>query len=167
MFFLKKVGIGCSRFSLCLGSKNGSFEFNDLINIATSNNQDYISSAQKHDVIDRIDNKEIFSLSLAKEFTGNNEELAIELFDMLRAELSEYVDAITLAVKDNNLIDLREQVHKLHGASRCCGTSELKQVSSYIENLIDQNIAFDLDRETSKLLDAIQKVTDYTLDKES
>jgi len=105
----------------------------------------------------------VFSIDLAKEFTGNNEELAYELFSMLRAELDNYKDAISTAIKNNDLSDLREQVHKLHGASRCCGTTELKQASSHIETLISQNINFDIEKEASMLLKAIKNVADYKI----
>ena len=71
----------------------------------------------------------IFSLNMAKEFTGNNEALAYELFNMLRAELESYNIEISAAVDDNDLKKLRDHVHKLHGASRCCGTTELKKTS--------------------------------------
>jgi two-component system sensor histidine kinase BarA len=107
--------------------------------------------------------EKIFSIDLAKKFTGNNEELAYELLGMFRAELVGYKKAISNAVKANNLIKLREQVHKLHGASRCCGTTELKQVSSHIEKLIGQKIDFDIKKETDLLLTAIRNVADYKL----
>ncbi len=107
--------------------------------------------------------KDIFSIDLAKEFTGDNEELAYELFSMLRTEVDEYDKAISIAVKNNDLKKLHETVHKLHGASRCCGTTELKNTSSYIENLIHQNINFDLEKETRPLLIAIKNVANYKI----
>ncbi|NOR41720.1 MAG: response regulator [Gammaproteobacteria bacterium] len=107
--------------------------------------------------------KNIFSIAIAKEFTGDNEELAYELFNMLRTELDGYKKAISIAVKNNDLKKLHEQVHKLHGASRCCGTTELKKTSSHIENLIHQNISFDIEKETRPLLIAIQNVADYKI----
>jgi len=109
----------------------------------------------------------IFSIKIAKEFTGNNEDLAYELFSMLRAELDNYKECITDAVHNNSLSELREQVHKLHGASRCCGTTELKQVSSHIETLINQNINFDIEKETGLLLKAIQNVVYYKIETET
>jgi len=109
------------------------------------------------------DTNAVFSITLAKEFTGDNEELAYELFSMLRAELDNYRNAISTAIKNNDLTALRDQVHKLHGASRCCGTTELKQTSGHIETLIDQNINFDIEKETSLLLKAIKKVADYKI----
>ncbi|VAW55062.1 BarA sensory histidine kinase (= VarS = GacS) [hydrothermal vent metagenome] len=109
-------------------------------------------------------NKTIFSIDLAKEFTGDNEELAYELFSMLRAELDDYSQAISIAVRENSIDQLRDAVHKLHGASRCCGTTELKNTSNHIENLINQKIVFDIDKETTQLLTAIQNVTDFQID---
>ena len=108
----------------------------------------------------------VFSIDLAKEFTGNNEELAYELFGMLRAELNTYKKAIVTAVENNDLSELRNQVHKLHGASRCCGTTELKEVSNRIESYIMQEIEFDTDEEIPLLLDAIQNVADIEIDRQ-
>lgn len=110
-------------------------------------------------------NNKIFSLELAKEFTGNNEELAYELFEMLRSELNGYKEVIKIAVKNNDIIELHAQVHKLHGASRCCGTTELKEISNRIENLINQKINFDIKNETEQLLIAIQNVADFKIDR--
>lgn len=115
-----------------------------------------IDESQNHD-------KKIFSIDLAKEFTGNNEELAYELFGMLRAELNSYSEAISAAIENNDLTELYEQVHKLHGASRCCGTTELKQASSHLENLINQKTNFDIKQESQILLAAIKNVANYTL----
>jgi len=109
-------------------------------------------------------NKTIFSIDLAKEFTGENEELAYELFSMLRSELGDYSKEILKAVGENNIEQLHTTVHKLHGASRCCGTTELKNTSSHIEKLIKQKIVFDMDKETTQLLTAIQNVIEFQVD---
>jgi len=105
--------------------------------------------------------KNVFSIDIAKEFTGNNEDLAYELFNMLRAELNDYSKDISNAIKNNDLNKLKATVHKLHGASRCCGTTELKDTSSHVENLINQNIYFDIKEETIALLTAIKNVANY------
>jgi two-component system sensor histidine kinase BarA len=109
--------------------------------------------------------EKIFSLDVAKEFTGDNEDLAYELFDMLRGELNDYKNAITIAVKNHNISELLEHVHKLHGASRCCGTTELKQASNHLETLINKKIDFDIKKETDILLTAIHNVAAFKLDK--
>jgi len=126
-----------------------------------------ISEPASTDAARDCDEDTIFSIELAKKFTGDSEELAYELFSMLRSELNNYVENISEAVKNNSLSELREQVHKLHGASRCCGTTELKQVSSHIETLINQNINFDIEHETDLLLKAIQNVVDYKIENDA
>ena len=126
------------------------------LSITSTENQSTKSSNQS--------DEKIFSLDLAKTFTGNNEELAYELFNMLQAESENYTKAIKEAVDGNDLKTLRDLAHKLHGSSRCCGTTELKNVSSHLESLIDNKINFDLKKETSLLLTAIQNVADYNLD---
>ena len=133
-------------------------------NITTTELNNNDTDGDRKTASDKKNKEKIFSIDLAKEFTGNNEELAYELFGMLRAELQSYNIAITAAVNNNDLKKLREHVHKLHGASRCCGTTELKQASSHIESLIDQKIDFDLKKETSILMAAIKDVADYNLE---
>ena len=83
---------------------------------------------------------------------------------MLQAELGSYTKAINEEVDSNDLKTLRDHAHKLHGSSRCCGTTELKSASSHLESLIDKKINFDIKKETSILLTAIQNVADYNLD---
>lgn len=106
----------------------------------------------------------VFSLELAKEFTGDNEELAYELFSMLRSELDSYKKHISDAVNNSNMKELHAHLHKLNGASRCCGTSELKDISSRIENMIINNINFDVETEIKQLFTAIQNVADYKIE---
>ena len=119
-----------------------------------------ISNSSKKELNDDA----IFSIEAAKEFTGNNETLAYELFNMLRAELTKYSQDISAAIQNNDLEELRNQAHRLHGSSRCCGTRELKEASSHIENLINQKIDFDIKKESTLLLTAIKNVADYKMD---
>jgi len=132
------------------------------------NDTDLSSSSETDTASNELQNStgrtSIFSLELAKEFTGNNEELAYELFEMLRAELDNYASAISEAADNKDLVKLREQAHKLHGASRCCGTTELKQASSHIESLIDNKVNFDIEEESRTLLTAIDNVAGYDRD---
>jgi two-component system sensor histidine kinase BarA len=139
-----------------------SSSFND-IDLSSSSEADTGSNGRQSST----SRTNIFSLELAKEFTGNNEELAYELFEMLRAELDNYVSAISEAADNRDLAKLREQAHKLHGASRCCGTTELKQASSHIESLIDKKINFDIVEESRTLITAIENVANYDIDEAS
>ncbi len=106
----------------------------------------------------------IFSLDTASEFTGGNKKLALELFSMLRAELDDYTSKIKQAVKLNNREELKNIIHKLHGASRCCGTVKLKYACSEIENLVNHNVEFNLQDKTNSLLTIIQQVKEIDID---
>lgn len=109
----------------------------------------------------------VFSLEAAKEFTGDNKELAYELFNMLRSDLKNYETAINQAAADNDMEELLRQAHKLHGASRCCGTIELKNVSSHIEKLINNKAGFDVQKEVEILLNAINNVANFKFDEDN
>lgn len=124
-----------------------------------------IPDINKYNKTDPINTNElIFSIDIARGFTGNNEELAYELFGMLRAELDGYIEEITTAVENGDQEEIHQQIHKLHGASRCCGTTELKEICGRIENLINQRINFDVEKEISQLFIAIKNVADYKID---
>ncbi len=103
-------------------------------------------------------NNNIFSISQAKKFTSNNEELAYELIDMLRAELDEYTVNIKNAVKSNDTDVLQKVVHKLHGASRCCGTRNLQEICQRLENHLSNKTSFNIENETNSLLHAIDEL---------
>jgi len=131
----------------------------DSFNCANDDTDSNRNISDNHDKNDFI-----FSIELAKKFTNDNEDLAYELFGMLRGELADYKKLIAIAVADKDLTELRNQVHKLHGASRCCGTSELKKISSCLENLILNNIEFDIHEETNTLLAAIKNVEEFDIE---
>jgi len=106
---------------------------------------------------------DIFSLDIAKEFTNKNEALAIELFDMLRAELNEYVSNINLAITNNDVKALKQVVHKLHGASRCCGTTNLKNICYKIENSLNNEINTNTQTLVQSLLQTIEQLKNFKL----
>ena len=45
---------------------------------------------------------------------------------MLIAELPDYRNALNKALNTDNKEELKQHTHKLHGASRCCGTPALR-----------------------------------------
>ena len=94
---------------------------------------------------------EVFSKQEAKELAAGNDELANELTSMLIAELPVYRSEISNAFTSNNKLDLKHQTHKLHGASRCCGTPALRYAANQLENIIDKNLT-DRFKDNFKLL---------------
>lgn len=109
-------------------------------------------------------NKVVFSIELARQFTGNDDDLARELFNMLKNELDDYSRAITSALEAEDMKTLKEHVHKLHGASRCCGTRQLQESCSRIEKLIDSNEVFDIGEQIATLLSAIRNVAEHQIE---
>ena len=102
----------------------------------------------------------IFSITEAEKFTAGNTTLAIELTTMLKNELPDYQKKISQALDSEEYAELKTQVHKLHGATRCCGTPALREAAEYMESVIDNaqhdelaTAAARLSREISRLLD--------------
>lgn len=86
------------------------------------------------------DTLEIFSREEARDLAAGNGELANELTSMLISELPMYRSEIKNAFATNNKVNLKDQTHKLHGASRCCGTPALRYAADRLENVIDDNL---------------------------
>lgn len=66
---------------------------------------------------------------------ANNQKLAKELLTMLQAELPNHKTLINSAAKSGELVELKDEVHKLHGAARVCGVAKLTEASKELEVL--------------------------------
>ena len=95
----------------------------------------------------------------AEKFTAGNTALAIELANMLKLELPDYQRNISIALESNDHTELKMQVHKLHGATRCCGTPALREASENMERVLDtaqfdelESAAHRLEQEINRLL---------------
>ncbi len=104
-----------------------------------------------------------FSKTEAIELAAGNISLANELTSMLLNELHTYQKAIIKSFADKKYKELKQQVHKLHGASRCCGTPALRQAAASLEAAIDIDDAEACSTLTQQLLDHIE----YLLDAEA
>ena len=75
------------------------------------------------------DNDKVFDEDLARRRAGGRQSLADEMLKMLLDSLSEDRPAISSAFDSGDQETLLERVHKLHGATRYCGTrSEERRV---------------------------------------
>ena len=117
--------------------------------------------ADKKNITQDKTDSTVFSLEKASTFTEGNAALALELIHMLKLELPEYQIKIASALESKNYTELKSQVHKLHGASRCCGTPALCSAAAHMEQLIDNKSQHDvlataankLSHEISRLLE--------------
>lgn len=70
------------------------------------------------------------------ELASGKEEVAKELLDMFVNELPDVSDSLRAAFTDQNLADLEEIVHKLHGGSCYCGVPQLKDAAADLEKYL-------------------------------
>ncbi|MDX1803109.1 MAG: response regulator [Alcanivorax sp.] len=83
-----------------------------------------------------LDQARVLDETLANQRAGGRPELAREMLRMLLDNLLEDRPAISRAFDQNNLEQLLEQVHKLHGATRYCGTPRLEMAARRLEEAL-------------------------------
>jgi len=105
----------------------------------------------------------VFSYDEARKLTNGNTELALELVSMLRNELPRHRHSIMSAYESDDLAQLKEHAHKLNGASRCCGTPGLQQAADALERAIDSEPHEHIGTLVDELLDAIDRLMAYDL----
>ncbi|MFW2373740.1 MAG: response regulator [Gammaproteobacteria bacterium] len=107
------------------------------------------------------DNPLIYDPDEATSLAGGNSQLAEELLGMLIKELPEHKSRIELARHENDISQLKQVTHKLHGATSYCGVPMLRIRARELENLIDTQQVDDLDDHYNDLLTAIDELIDY------
>lgn len=90
---------------------------------------------------------------------GNNPQIAEELLAFLRKTLREEVLAITQAFKDNELTELLQRVHKLHGGVSYCGLPRLKRTLGMLEISLKKNVLAEL----PQLITSLQAETELVM----
>lgn len=101
---------------------------------------------------------EIFSKDEASELASGDKELANELTTMLVAELPDYRADIQDAFTKKDITNLKDQTHKLHGASRCCGTPALRFAANQLETAIDSGPNDDFEESVKLLIHEIDRL---------
>lgn len=82
---------------------------------------------------------EIYDLEKAVDLAGGNRKLALELINMLIEQLPAEKIEISQSFSDNDITSLKQQIHKLHGSSQCCGTAALTIAAKDFEAVIENN----------------------------
>ena len=96
--------------------------------------------------------------------SNNKEDLAKELLEMLKKDLPSFQAGINQALKTNNIQQLQNHTHKLHGACCYCGVPRLKQLAEQLESQIkthknDQlaSLVKKVDQEIQNVLTALKQ----------
>ena len=99
-----------------------------------------------------------FSKTEALELAAGNIQLANELTKMLIDELPDHLQIINDALSRDDTEKLKQQTHKLHGATRCCGAVAIRNAAEQLESDIDNGALDKLRSATQLLTDEINKM---------
>jgi len=80
----------------------------------------------------------IVDWELAYRLAGGKKELAEEMLNMLLSTLPNDLAQIKAAFDSDNLVSLKDAVHRLNGATRYCGVPGLQSIVKDLETLIKQ-----------------------------
>jgi len=108
---------------------------------------------------------EVFNINESINLAGGNRELALELMAMLIDELPSHRSKIEKFHSTADFDSMKQQVHMLHGSSKCCGTPALMKASQVLEATIDRNDIDQLGEHITNLMTEIDRV--LALDVES
>ncbi len=103
---------------------------------------------------------------LCIKLAGNKRDLAHEMLSMLIVSLPQDRQDIMRAYQQQNLIDLREYVHKLHGACCYIGVPRLKFIAQGLEAALTTTSADILEQYIGQLNVEVHEIIDYYDSKE-
>ncbi len=75
----------------------------------------------------------------ALEFAGGNKELANELYSMFIEDLPNMKQKLIHAFEKNDLSQIEEEAHKIHGAASCCAVFQIKDAANKLEKATIRN----------------------------
>jgi len=108
------------------------------------------------------DSHQVVDEALGKQRAGGREHLARDLFGMLLASLEQDAPGINALSESNDRDALLERVHKLHGASRYCGTPRLEHAARDLEEGLKTDVDDQrLEHLVAALLAEIESVRQY------
>ena len=103
----------------------------------------------------------IIDRKLALERAGGDQALADELFAMLLGELPTHSAALKAALNGRDLVTLREQAHRLKGATTYCGVPALHSAAAELHDHLRRGETAELDGDVAVVLDEITQVLEH------
>jgi len=110
-----------------------------------------------------LDSLPLVDWNQAVSLAGGNPQLAEELFAMFRRDLPSFRETILSAHAEGRIDELRDSVHKLHGATAYCGVPRLRRIAGSLDLELKQGTLTDLDARLRELLAAIDALSTITL----
>lgn len=99
--------------------------------------------------------------ALCKKLAGNKEDLAQEMLEMLITGLADDQASIKQAYDAKNYNDLREHVHRLHGACCYVGVPKLKAIAKELEDAIAHEVMDKVTHYVNALEKEVGKILRY------
>jgi len=94
----------------------------------------------------------------ALKFAGGNKQLADELYKMFIEDLPNMKEKLTLAFNDNDMTQVEEETHKIHGAASCCAVFQIKDAAQLLEKATIRNKTDEIPLHYESLMIKIDKI---------
>jgi len=104
----------------------------------------------------------VYDETEGKSLAGNNVQLAQELLEMLIKELPAHKQNLEQARDNGNTENLKNYIHKLHGATSYCGVPQLRFSANELEKLIDNSKTDYIEDAFQEVLLAIEKLIEFS-----
>ncbi len=82
----------------------------------------------------------VYDEQLSLELAGGNEDLAQQMFEMLRNELPALQSSMNEAFEEGDKAALYDNVHKINGSTRYCGVPAVGKAANNLELLLKDEI---------------------------
>ena len=105
-----------------------------------------------------IENSNVVDIELCLQLAKNKADLAKDMLRMLIDSSKQDIPNLISLHKENNIADLQEIVHKLHGSACYCGVPNLKTISSKIDSDLKNNDTENLDQDMTQLIADIEEI---------
>jgi two-component system sensor histidine kinase BarA len=105
--------------------------------------------------------REIFNADIALHHANNNIELAIDMFHMLLDSLDNERANIVTYWEEEALDELLEAIHRMHGATRYCGTPCLRLELEMFERALKANEFAKLPEQMRRLVTELDKLQEW------
>lgn len=103
-------------------------------------------------------NSDVYDFEKGISLAGGNRALALELINMLIAELAVKKFEIDESINNDDMINLKHNIHKLHGSCQCCATPALLKKTQKFEAVIDDNLTDQIEGCKTELFNEIDRV---------
>ena len=128
----------------------------------SENNDNASTSMHEENDLDYHNEEVTVSIKESLKLVSGKPDLAIEMFEMLLKSLEQDQKAINEAFENEEHEQLFELIHRLHGATKYCGTTPLRKVTELIEVMLKKNILHPLKHQLETFNEEVELVIQWS-----